>query len=228
MGNVGGYIKLHRQLLNWEWWDNANMTRIWIYFLLKANYQDSTWHGITIPRGSFITSLDAICKDTGLSVREIRTCLNRLKSTGELTIKTTNRYTMVTISKYDVYNSFEDKSDKQNDTPQDNQETNKRQTRDKQTTTDNNNKEYKETKEEIIKENTNVSKKKDFSLDKAREEFKSSIKPYVDKYGNEMCNDFFEYWTEPTQNGKKMRYQLERTWEIGRRLARWNHNKKQS
>lgn len=80
----------------------------------------------------------------------------------------------------------------------------------------------------IIKENTNVSKKNDFSLDKAREEFKSSIKPFVDKYGNDMCNDFFEYWTEPTQNGKKMRYQLERTWEIGRRLARWNHNKKQS
>ena len=80
----------------------------------------------------------------------------------------------------------------------------------------------------IIKENTNVSKKKDFSLDKEKEEFKSSIKPYVDKYGNDMCNDFYEYWTEPTQNGKNMRYQLERTWEIGRRLARWNHNKKQS
>jgi len=80
----------------------------------------------------------------------------------------------------------------------------------------------------IIKENTDVSKKNDFSLEKAREEFKTSIKPYVGKYGNDMCNDFFEYWTEPTQNGKKMRYQLERTWEIGRRLARWNHNKKQS
>ena len=80
----------------------------------------------------------------------------------------------------------------------------------------------------IIKENTDVSKKNDFSLDKAREDLKSSIKPYVDKYGNDMCNDFFEYWSEPTQNGKKMRYQLEKTWEIGRRLARWNHNQKQS
>lgn len=80
----------------------------------------------------------------------------------------------------------------------------------------------------IIKENTYVSKKNDFSLEKAREEFKTSIKPYVGKYGNDMCNDFFEYWSEPTQNGKKMRYQLEKTWEIGRRLARWNHNQKQS
>ena len=80
----------------------------------------------------------------------------------------------------------------------------------------------------IIKENTYVSKKNDFSLEKAREDLKSSIKPYVDKYGNDMCNDFFEYWSEPTQNGKKMRYQLEKTWEIGRRLARWNHNQKQS
>lgn len=223
-----GYVKLHRQLLEWEWWDDPQMVHVWIYFLLKANYQDSKWHGIDIPRGSFVTSIDTISKDTHLSVREIRTCLNKLKTTGEVTIKATNRYSVITICKYDIYNSVDAESDKPSDTQQDKQETSKRQTRDKQATTDNNNKEYKETKEEIIKENTDVSKKNDFSLDKAREKFKTSIKPYVGKYGNDMCNDFFEYWTEPTQNGKKMRYQLERTWEIGRRLARWNHNKKQS
>lgn len=228
MANVGGYIKLHRQLLDWEWWDDSKMVQIWVYFLLRANYQDSVWHGITIPSGSFIASLDMISKDTHLSVREVRTCLNKLKTTGEVTIKTTNRYSIITICKYDIYQFVNDDSDKPNDTLPDKQETSKRQTRDKQATTDNNNKEYKETKEEIIKENTNVSKKKDFSLDKAREDLKSSIKPYVDKYGKDMCNDFFEYWSEPTQNGKKMRYQLERTWEIGRRLARWNHNQKQS
>lgn len=78
-----------------------------------------------------------------------------------------------------------------------------------------------------IKETTNVAKKNGFSLDKAREKFKDSIEPYINKYGSDMCNDFFEYWTEPTQSGNKMRYQLEKTWEIGRRLARWN-NKKQN
>lgn len=75
-----GYAKLHRQLLEWEWWDDPKMVQVWVYFLLKANYQDTMWHGITIPRGSFVTSIDTISKDTHLSVREIRTCLNKLKN----------------------------------------------------------------------------------------------------------------------------------------------------
>lgn len=73
----------------------------------------------------------------------------------------------------------------------------------------------------IIKENTNVSKKAELSLEQSKADFKESIKPFVEKYGSNMCNDFFEYWTETTPDGKKMRYQLQKTWEIGRRLARW-------
>lgn len=65
-----------------------------------------------------------------------------------MTIKATNRYSVITICKYDIYNSVDAESDKPSDTQQDKQETNKRQTRDKQTTTTNNNKEYKEGKEE--------------------------------------------------------------------------------
>lgn len=153
MSNTG-YIKLHRQLLDWEWFDNPNMVKVWVYFLLKAKYKDCSWQGITIPRGSFITSLDTISKDCKMSVREVRTCLNRLKLTGELTIKTTNRYSMVTICKYDDYNSVDSEIDKQTDKPTDNQETSQRQTNDKQTTTDkeynniNNRKKKKEIKED--------------------------------------------------------------------------------
>lgn len=123
---------LHRQLLDWEWFDNSQMVHVWIYFLLKANYQDGKWHGIDVPRGSLITSLDTISKDTKLSIREIRTCLNKLKKTGEVTIKTTNKFSVVTICNYDKYNSINSESDKQSDI----QTTSKRQASDKQATID--------------------------------------------------------------------------------------------
>ena len=165
MSNTG-FIKLHRQLLDWEWFDNSDMVKVWVYFLLKAKYKDCSWQGITIPRGSFITSLDTISKDCKLSVREVRTCLNRLKSTGELTIKTTNRYSMITICKYDDYNSVDSEIDKQSDKPTDNQETSQRQTNDKQTTIDKeyNNRNNRKKKKEERRKLSDESKKKD-SLD---------------------------------------------------------------
>lgn len=154
-----GFMFLHRQLLKWEWFDNSNMVHIWIYLLLKANYQEENWHGVKIPRGSLVTSVGSIGKDTGMSARSVRTCLNRLKTTGEVTIKTTNKYSIVTICKYDSYNVQIDETIEQATNKTTSIETNKRQTNDKQTTTSNNN--NKDNKEDNIKEKeTNVSNKK--------------------------------------------------------------------
>lgn len=129
-----GFMNLHRQLLDWEWFDNSQMVHLWIYLLLKANYQDDCWHGITIPRGSLVTSLESISKATKLSIRQIRTCITHLKSTGEITIKTTNRFSIITICKYDAYNFGKAVSDIQNDKQTDTQSDKQV---DKQTTTDN-------------------------------------------------------------------------------------------
>jgi hypothetical protein len=41
-----------------------------------------------------------------------------------------------------------------------------------------------------------------------------------------MCNEFYLYWTEPNKSGTKMRFEMEKTWDIGRRLARWANNNK--
>ena len=143
-----GFMRLHRNLLDWEWFDNSQMVHIWIYFLLKANYQDSKWRGIDIPRGSFVTSLGTISNETRLTIREVRTCISKLKATGEVTIKATNKYSIVTVCNYDRYNFTNDDSDKQND-----------KQNDKQATTD---KEINNNNNIIIKEKeTNVSSKKD-------------------------------------------------------------------
>lgn len=59
--------------------------------------------GETIPRGSFVTSLDSLAKELGLSVQEIRTALKHLISTGELTSKSTNKYRIITVVNYEMY-----------------------------------------------------------------------------------------------------------------------------
>ena len=76
------FIKLYRSLLDWEWWDDKNVTRLFLTMLLSANWQTKKWHGMTIEKGSVFTSIEHLSKKSGLTMQQTRTALNKLKSTG--------------------------------------------------------------------------------------------------------------------------------------------------
>lgn len=61
-------------------------------------------------------------------------------------------------------------------------------------------------------------------LEVRQEMFYNSLVPYVSKYGKEMVRSFYDYWSEPNFRRTKMRFEFEKTWEVGRRLAKWNGN----
>lgn len=106
---------------------------------MKVNFEEKQWRNITIKRGQFITSLGNLALETGLSVRQVRTSLNKLNSTSEVTSIGTSEYTIITILNYNEYQDSDKQVDKQM--------TNERQTNDKQMTTT---KEYKNEKEVYI------------------------------------------------------------------------------
>lgn len=132
-----GFVKLHRSLLKWEWYDDANTMRLFVHLLLTVGIEDSCWHGEEIKRGSRIISFSVLSKELKLSVRSVRTALEHLKSTGEVTVKTTSKYSVVTVSNYNSYQEVTRKT------------TNNRQSADKQAT--NNRQQYKKVKEDIKK-----------------------------------------------------------------------------
>ena len=111
----GGWVALHRQFTQWEWFDKPEMVQLFIYLLISATHEEMQWRGVTIKRGQIVTSLDKIKAATGLSTSKIRTCLERLKLTNEITSETTNQYRVLTICNYDKYQSVGETSDKQND-----------------------------------------------------------------------------------------------------------------
>lgn len=98
-----GYIKLHRQLLNWEWYDDINTFRLFTHLLLKTNYEHKKWHGVDIAIGQFLTSRESLAKQTGLTEQQVRTALTKLKSTNEITSQSTNNYTLITITNWDKW-----------------------------------------------------------------------------------------------------------------------------
>ncbi len=143
------YIKILRKLLKWEWFNDSKMVHIFIYLLLSANHTSAKWRGISVERGQLITGLNSIKKSTGLSVRSIRTCIDRLKLTNEITIKSTNKFSIISIVKYDDYQNFDNNTTKKTTI----KKTNERQSNDNQTTTDNNennNNNEKEIKEDLF------------------------------------------------------------------------------
>lgn len=105
MGN--GRIWLDRKILDWEWWDDINTFRLFTYCLLRANWKDGKFQGVDIPRGSFATSLANLASSTGLSVRQIRTAILHLKTTGELTIIRHSKFSVVVVNNYNYYQDLD-------------------------------------------------------------------------------------------------------------------------
>lgn len=110
---MAGFIFIHRCILDWEWYKDINTKTLFFHCLLKANWEDKSWKGIDISRGSFVTSLESLSNETNLSVKQIRLSLDKLKRTNEVVVSTTNRYTLLSIVKYDDYQVDDNSKGKQ-------------------------------------------------------------------------------------------------------------------
>lgn len=101
-----GFIKLHRSILDWEWWSDNNTLKVFLYLLLNANWEDSRYRGYDVPRGSLVTGINSLSENLKISERSVRTALKHLKSTGEVTIKSTNKFSIVSIVNWEKYQGF--------------------------------------------------------------------------------------------------------------------------
>ena len=110
---MDGWIKIYRAITEWEWYQDSQMVHLLIHLIFKANIMDKKWKGITIKRGQLVTSVASLSSSTGISIRSIRTCLDRMEETGEIDKETTNKFTIITICKYDSYQDCEISNDNQ-------------------------------------------------------------------------------------------------------------------
>lgn len=108
-----GYIKLYRSLLNWEWYDDINTKTVFLHLLLTVSIAESQWHGVTIPRGSRVSSYAVLAKETRLTERQVRTAISHLEMTGELTRYKHPKFTVFAINNYDKYQLMTDKTTEQ-------------------------------------------------------------------------------------------------------------------
>lgn len=153
-----GWIKLHRKLLDWRWFSDGNTLKVFLYILLQANHEKKSWKGIEILPGQMIFGRERLSETLAISEQSLRTIITRLKSTSEITTKSTNKYTVVTVVNWESYQNEDTKSTNKST----NKLTNHQPTTNQQLTTP---KELKELKEEK-KENYTKEKTADSDFEK--------------------------------------------------------------
>lgn len=100
---MAGYIKIHRNILEWEWWSDIKTYRLFTYMILKANWKDGRFKGVEVPKGSFVSSLGRLSEETSLTINEVRTALKHLEKTNEITSKSHGKFTVYTVKNYGSY-----------------------------------------------------------------------------------------------------------------------------
>ena len=97
------WVKLHDSWLEWEWHTDPNMVSLFFHLLSMASKKDTRFRGYNIKRGQVVVGRKMLSEKTGISEQIVRTCLARLEHTGEISRKSTNKFTIITICNYNSY-----------------------------------------------------------------------------------------------------------------------------
>ena len=103
MSSRKGWVKAHRSFLDWEWMRKGHSFKVMMALVFKANYEPNTYQGTLVDRGSLIIGRNLFASELGISVQQLRTILRNLESTGEITTKSSRKGTIVTVVRYEDY-----------------------------------------------------------------------------------------------------------------------------
>lgn len=191
-----GFVKLSRDILQWEWYNQPTVSRVYFHLLLKANFEPKRWQGTLVSRGQLITSLAHLSTELDLSIQQIRTALDKLERTHYITRESHNRFTLLTLVNYEESQGSPGEIVKST--------TSKQQTNNNQSTT--------------TKEGKEVNKKKNIEVRK--KEFRESVFKHT-IYPENKLKEFYDYWSEMDENKTKMKYESRPFFEVPKRIGSW-------
>jgi len=170
-----GYIKLHRKILDNGVFADAELLKVFVWCILKANTVPNMVYGRKVDIGQFITGRVTASEELHLKPSTIYKRLQKLKAQGYIDISSTTKNSLITVVNYKSYQL--------DDRPK-------------------------------IKRN----------LDTVTNKFLLEVSAFKELYSVEMLEAFVDYWTEPNKSKTKLRYELQKTFDIARRLKTWSKN----
>ena len=203
-----GWISIYRKIRNhWIWQDPVKL-KWWIDILLAVNHEDKKVNiGVKLiecKRGQCIMSLQNWAKRWNVSKGAARNFLELLKKDGMIHTENISISTRITVCNYDIYQGSAHASKMHEKRVENGWKTDE--------DPNNNDDNYNKRVDHLNSED---------NLKKKESELKESIEPFIPIYGKDICNNFYLYWSEPNKSKTKLRYEMEKTWDVERRLANW-------
>lgn len=242
-----GFLKLSRRFFSNAMWNEArtfSSCEAWLDLMQSAGF-DATprmesigGREISYSRGQYPASIRFLSKRWQWSEKRVRCFLNHLKKNGEIDVDNTQGMNIITICHYDEYwvkgttrgTTKGTANEQENSELDSNRAQLGAQPRAQLTDESEGHSKGTNSKKEKKENTTNVVSKKDAAIAATKERkhlFGLSLVPFVEKYGKEMIRDFFDYWSESNKSGSKMKFEMQKTWELPLRLATWERRKKQ-
>ena len=206
-----GWISLHRKILDNPMFVNRkcySRFEAWIWLLLRANHTEGKVlignEMLKVKAGQLITSQKQLCKKFKWGTTKLRAFLELLQSEGMIDWEALPKATCVSIMNYGTYQNL--------------QTDNKLQKNQKQTQS----KSQVKTNNTVSNVKTIEIRERDFINKVCAEGLKTTPSPHPD-----IINEFCDYWTEKNTSGKKMLFEMQRTFDVGRRLKKWIRNQEE-
>jgi len=223
----------------------------WIDLIILAAYKPRTFRlrgcEVKVEVGQVAISVTELAERWKWSHTKVLRFMTKLQKSGKVILQKNNVINRISIVNYEYYQENATTSATTNNTTNDTTETAYKSAgyttkttigeTTNNTTNDTTNQKKKNQKENILKNiketPTNVGGKEKAAADAAttskvksieerQKDFYNLLRPYVNKYPEEMLTAFYNYWSEPNRSRTKMRAELEKTWDLPRRLATWN------
>lgn len=206
---MSGWIKLHRSITDhWLYTEKRQFSKFeaWNDILLTVNFTSgkSIIKGkvILINRGESILSLESWGKRWSWNKSAVKRFFDLLKKDDMIELKNETVTTRLIVCNYDSYQSKENADETQ---------VKRRRNAD-------------ETQTKPIEEEEERKEEKENNIENRKLKFSKTLTPFLDTYGRDVLNSFYDYWTEPNKSNTKFRQELEKTWSLKSRLERWIKN----
>ena len=149
----GGWLKLHRSILESAVFCDSDVLKAWIWLLLNATHKDieviCSGKPLTLKSGQLITGRKRLAEVLGVNETKCYRILNTLKELGNIEIKPNNKFSLITIVNWDKFQT--------EDTSCEQQENNKRTTNEQQTNNKRTLKKNDKNDKKVKKERSNIS-----------------------------------------------------------------------
>ena len=221
-----GYVKLYRKMQSKGWYKNSKYVHLWCHILMKANHKEAEfmWNGemIIVKRGQFITGRNQLSDETGITKSTIENILRCFENGHQIGQQKTNKFRLITVIKWKEYQQ----DGQQNGQQSDNRVTSNGQQSDtnKNDKNDKNEKNEKEREGDALRAYSPAQVANDFlNISEKQEEAISKLlgNGIPETIARQEVKKFVAYWTELNGSGSKQRWQMQKTFEVQKRLATW-------